>query len=897
MPDPKPAAPPAMVRMRDPWGQLQEVDARDVGKAREEGWKSATAGEWAAAEHQAKYSTPLEMAKAAGEGALAGATFGVSRHVGNAIGGDAYRAAQTARQEVNPLVAGGGELVGSIAPLLLTGGASEAVSGAEGLAGGADLARSGMTALDLAKGAAALSPSGLTARAGAAAEHGVAAILGSGAESGLGRAIQYVAPKAAASALEGVAYGAGQGLSEAALGDPNVAGESILAHVGHAALMGGALGLGAGIGLGAAGFGARSLFGAAEKSEGAVARSAAKAFADTAGTVTGQDARLLERGLTDPEFRSVLATDVDKVVAKEAHEAAGALSTMRDKSEVARQLAFGENKRLQVTNLMDNESALPEARKLISNGQDGLVDQLELKLTEWKASPEVYRDRGRVKEFGDYLTTFKKQIAAAADSETEKADLFLAANEMKQKIGTLSKADKYLGVKDMVAKDARELYEGLRAPLEREDLWDRAASLQREHNSITHRKISTDQPFDDQFMIKDPEGNPHPVSPWMHHEIVDEGRVASVFNGINDPANVNKIKSMSTTIDMHIAEAESVIKHMGLEGKDLAAMQAQLAAAKSARSTMDRAVRNIDAVKRFQEMADKGGGLIGGNLPLLGGVLGGAPGAVVGGALSLLANPAKQIIKLAKIEKLVGGKMSGGLSTLIESTAGHAAYAAKHAVAPIVVDVAAARSTVEKTRKQLAQIKRNPQAYTDALGAQMSTVAQTAPRVADAAIQAHVRATDFLAAKLPAASAPRDVLTPRVGSQEVPAADALKFARYERAVEDPHTVIVDMATGHLSREGVESVQAVYPALYSQMQSAAMAQLTKVDKPLPYEMKLSLGMLLNIPADPTLAPASVAAFQGVYTQKQAQKMQREASSKAPDIAKEYSLEGEGKLDQA
>lgn len=143
------------------------------------------------------------------EGLARGATFGAS----DVLLGQLDREGMAARQEVNPNIAIGTELVGAIAPSFLSGGSGLAATVARSLPSGA-----------------------LAARAGA---------LGAKLGGGLKGAV-------VAGGLEGSVFGAGQAVSQLALQDEPLTAEAVFSEIGTQALLGAGLGaaggaLGAGL--------------------------------------------------------------------------------------------------------------------------------------------------------------------------------------------------------------------------------------------------------------------------------------------------------------------------------------------------------------------------------------------------------------------------------------------------------------------------------------------------------------------------------------------------------------------------------------------------------------------------------------------------------------------------
>lgn len=143
--------------------------------------------------------------------------------------------------EKNPLAHTLGEVAGWVGPVLATGGTSTLAKGAAEVAGKV-AARSGV------RGALALTPPALVAKAGraveGAAEH-LLSPLGKAAEGGLARHVAaQIVPKMAGGAAEGWAFGGAQALDESALGDTDLVGEQFLANANKMALYG-AAGVGA----------------------------------------------------------------------------------------------------------------------------------------------------------------------------------------------------------------------------------------------------------------------------------------------------------------------------------------------------------------------------------------------------------------------------------------------------------------------------------------------------------------------------------------------------------------------------------------------------------------------------------------------------------------------------
>ena len=94
-----------------------------------------------------------------------------------------------------------------------------------------------------------------------------------------------------------------------------------------------------------------------------------------------------------------------------------------------------------------------------------------------------------------------------------------------------------------------------------------------------------------------------------------------------------------------------------------------------------------------------------------------------------------------------------------------------------------------------------------------------------------------------------------------------KFKKYVKAVEDPLSVLKDLNSGSISREGIEAIRFVYPTLYSEMQSSVYDALEKSGGETRYKHRLQLGILMDMPTDLALEPESIRGLQSFYKEAQ------------------------------
>lgn len=126
------------------------------------------------------------------------------------------------------------------------------------------------------------------------------------------------------------------------------------------------------------------------------------------------------------------------------------------------------------------------------------------------------------------------------------------------------------------------------------------------------------------------------------------------------------------------------------------------------------------------------------------------------------------------------------------------------------------------------------------------------------------RAMSFLGSKLPPAPQSMDPLQSRFEKPRDPSPEQIaKFNRYFRAVEDPVSVLDDLAAGRITTEGVEALRAVYPKTYALLQHHVMEQVSEAPRKLTYQQQLQIGYLLGVPATPLAEPRIMALVQQVY----------------------------------
>lgn len=89
------------------------------------------------------------------------------------------------------------------------------------------------------------------------------------------------------------------------------------------------------------------------------------------------------------------------------------------------------------------------------------------------------------------------------------------------------------------------------------------------------------------------------------------------------------------------------------------------------------------------------------------------------------------------------------------------------------------------------------------------------------------------------------------------------YARKVEAIENPFSILTDYQNGTLTKDKVDAVRAVYPAIFAQIQKRILKTATEHKLDLPYQKRIQLSILLGMPVDESLK--SIQALQQNYQQ--------------------------------
>ena len=795
--------------------------------------------------------------------------------------------------------------------------AANIIGGAIGF-GGSILA-SGGTGL-LARGAtrgvvarvAGSTPAAILARVGRQAEARLAERLG-------GTTLARATAAGVVGAAEGAVVGAGQASSrlavdgEEALGDHETVGEYYLAEIGTGAALGGALGpllVGGGAALGAGGRKLKNL--AALRKANEAAESGAEVIGET--EVARAAKRMTDPG-SDDAFEQALRADAEATDAPASwvtetldnRKAARVLDEVQDRT--AREIAESQSRRLEVTDelltdhftiagklreadtvfrreaddLADIAGTIDDARTLVggtaelgqpASGLRALVDDI----AERQALTPIERDlfravgsktglRGSLDEI-DLLT--RKMLAGEA--KASRTELYSQLDDLKRAVGRA--ADSLGGRaagRDSAGAQLRDAYDGLRQHLESAEHYGSMAGVQEAENAAWARWFDSRDAFRSRFETRTAAGARDATGFGQVNRFGSDS-ADSLVKGAGSARNVDNERVFLEHLeaDDNLMRTLAGTRRVKGKAKQLVAEHEKetrrgLEAFQEARDTAEKA-------ERFNRLAQDLG------LPFV-------PGVAKAGIV--LAERAHDLFRISAASNKFADRVAAAVGTVKKGLQG-AGVRSRRVIVPLAAKSKPGESKYDyytRKQKEVRDLAANPEAMTDRMAALSSA---SAPAVGTAVAATGARAVHFLNSKLPVVRNPSIMRPDLDARRRVSDREMNRWLRYLRAVEDPGSVLDDMESGRLNREGVDALRAVYPRMYEQLVEQVTEAIGELEERPPMTSMVQLSLLLGQPMHFTMEPRFVLANQQLHAQINAQQAQPTPPSRRPTTNMAQSL---------
>jgi hypothetical protein len=850
----------------------------------------------------------VTQAASVARGLTAGLSDEAASDLGYIFGGDKGRQEVAGRlrysKEEHPIESGIGEVEGMLLPAILPVGPAGAIS--RGIGGAAKVAEAATARALTREGAGALERIGVKALS-----------------------------EGAAAATEGAIRGAGETVTEHALGeDPELTAEKVLAGATHGAvswgLAGGLLGgVGAGVGeaRSAAGRFLQRLRPAdvdalAEKQFGFVPDGLGNLWAkaqDASAALSGGDVSTI-RKLSDlsaegAEARRLAVFDAPVVREQAARDVRTQLDSLLDSAQEITAEAKGRLKASYVESAVKkgNEAeTLDFAQRYASDLRAHVEDML--------ANPKEYGLVGSLKGMREWLDGLDARIAevggagargaksaandVAALPVDANAQIFTALDDTKRAFGRWTKAAQAVEKKSdplalMRGRATRDrlqgIYEDMRQGLENEDLWGKAAADQKQINAAWSKQIDAQRVFDARLTTN---VGRDPKNPWVDIRRVDPAKADAYVGGLTNPNNDLVHSAIKNYVQSTRDLSEAIGRSWELPPEKAAHVARVGQSAEAFGGTLKKAENALTLANQFQALrqAESGSAADMVTGALVGGGFGGPLGAAVGAVGGALAKPANTIARLAALERLmqkadlrIGASIRGFFrSTGRKTEPASLRIGSRYGLATSTADERAATSeSFMRAVAHITELATNPSSASKRMGDSLAGLDQSAPGTSAALSAQTMRVTSFLASKMPVGM--RDPFALHPGTPlMVSESEKARFLRYVAAANDPTTVLEDLQHGRVSPEGVEALRACYPKLYDEVRSRIVEEYVSQKSDLPYAKRVQLGVLFDAPTDSTLDPDFLRAIAGPQASASAEAEQQQPGMRGGPPAKELQV---------
>lgn len=708
----------------------------------------------------------------------------------------------------------------------------------------------------------------------------VAASIASGGSS--------LAARVAGEAVVGAAYAMAPEAREAALRDRAIDGEKLLV----SGLIG--AGLGAGSEVGGAGL-ARLI---ARPGKAGLKLAAERTFGEAAPGLADEASKLLARGQSvlggvdegaartftpftrEGRERAVRATQWEARREEHVRSLVDTLEEIRAGQQAVRGEWGSVTKRPHIERLVKRDNAAQQAlaaQAVLAEG-DELLATLRADPLKYGGQEQVETLAAWLGRYGDTVTEVSTGRAARDAAGRLKprtgvegsagARIFHVLDEMKKqvdddvtkplrKLGRDKASREYLRTADEIGKWRTRIAK----TLEDDGLFGDAAHLQRELNSAFGDTLrdGTQGVFDRHFTLK--------LAPGLdpaNARFVDPTKVTTMVNALTSARKDVGWQSMQNYVESVVRSSEAALKHMDLPPEKAAQLRDLAAKATAARDTIAQATDDITLANQLRSMERSEGlaSALGG--AGVGALLGGPVGAVLGMAGDAFLRPASMVRRVAAVTELASkfdGRMGSQLKSLGKNALKVGKTAARGARGGALAAVRA-KLIAGYERDTKAVRERTAERVKADTSAALAQVASAAPSAFQAALDAADRKHRYLQGLLPKQD-PTALYKPvRVPSLT----EVQKWRTVTRALDDPATLLDDANDGKLSSDAVAAVRDVYPEVFSQMRfglADQFAELVASGRTLPYAQRAHIGVLFELPTDPTITPGAIAAAQEAY----------------------------------
>lgn len=878
-------------------GDVYKVDPLNAATALKSGWYLETPDETKERVSEKYYGG--RGLEAALTGAASALTFGGSSIAARAAGQHQELAEIKKRNEGAYFI---GETLGTIAPLIASGGTSLFAKGLQKAGAGV-----------LGAQAAGKAVEKVTAKQ--LAKFGVS----EAAESLGKRVVAKAAPRAAGSALEASFYGAGQAISEEMLGEPEINAEKLMYAVGTRALLAGTIG---------------GAIGASEVTLPLAFKSAQKQALSSIQKVKNWFPEHLQKQADDMIAKGDPQGKIFKELVQKPLTEEGALlrkaAIMSDpeRQQAATRLYEGfdeihqamekANRSLQKARPKEMEAIL--SGKIADEAFDGvnltkilaenenLITNAKTVVKEMQSQPAKYSQpiaaqlENAVNEFATKLYNVADDGTKVVKFGIKPAEIVEAVNDYKSTLGSLAKFSREISESQAPSVDkVKEVYRLFQQSLENEEVYGLAAARQAAVNRVWSRYLRAtgkNGPFRAYFMDKvaAPSGIVYKVSPGKTMTFVRKINQADAvhrWNALEEyyAASMDLLGELDKTLKVApdpTLDPNALTEFLGVKAKETQKLTGDLIKSKELRSL--RGDQVMDGLANLQ-------GQLAQNAATKWNVPGLDKLVEIGSEILSSQKVDKKVNRLITYEKMIMAaekKLEKSIANIVDVSPKAAKVMAKGkslspALAATVANLVSDMDDEEEDSdvKTLRALASNPDLLSQELQKRTSEVNEAAPKIGQEMNRKLMNGITTISADL---RDPRPVHIPGSANYGISDQVKAKNKRKLNAVLDASTFVNDLENGTATIDQKKAFEAMYPKLFSYMQERAMTKLSKSKEPLPYHRRAYLSAFLDLPMEPSRSPQMMGRLQSAFSGLSSQPPAQMPTTKAGKLKMDSLTEG-------
>jgi hypothetical protein len=170
--------------------------------------------------------------------------------------------------------------------------------------------------------------------------------------------------------------------------------------------------------------------------------------------------------------------------------------------------------------------------------------------------------------------------------------------------------------------------------------------------------------------------------------------------------------------------------------------------------------------------------------------------------------------------------------------------------------------------KEVSSLVSSPERLTATIAREHENWRDAQPGVADALSAARTKALSFIWEKMPKNPSAGKTLNPDIEGWQPSDHDIAKWEIYLETVRNPMSAIEDLEAGKISPEQVETLKAIYPKIYDHVVDELVDGLSTLQLVLPYERRLQLSVLFDVPVEESVDAPFLAELQQMQTSEEA-----------------------------